>query len=83
MVHLWFKAKHYGWGWSPSSWEGWLVTLVYLVFLFGDFVRIDRASSSVSDALSVFIPHALILTLILLIICYWKGERPSWRWGTR
>ena len=20
---LWFKAKLYGWGWYPCSWEGW------------------------------------------------------------
>jgi hypothetical protein len=22
---LWFGPKRIGWGWSPRSWEGWLV----------------------------------------------------------
>ncbi len=27
----WFKAKEYGWGWYPSSRQGWLVMLVWLL----------------------------------------------------
>jgi hypothetical protein len=23
----WFRRKSFGWGWSPASWQGWLVTL--------------------------------------------------------
>ena len=32
----WFKAKLYGWGWTPVTWQGFSVTLGYiaLVFLF-------------------------------------------------
>jgi predicted GH43/DUF377 family glycosyl hydrolase len=22
---FWFRAKEYGWGWYPATWEGWLV----------------------------------------------------------
>ncbi len=30
----WFPAKTYGWGWGlPSTWEGWLVLLAYLILL--------------------------------------------------
>ena len=25
-VSMWFRPKTIGWGWSPASWEGWLVT---------------------------------------------------------
>ncbi len=21
----WFKAKNYGWGWYPATWQGWLI----------------------------------------------------------
>ncbi|MCX6717702.1 MAG: hypothetical protein NTU76_03445 [Candidatus Taylorbacteria bacterium] len=27
MSKLWFKRKTYGWGWVPSSWEGWFVVI--------------------------------------------------------
>ena len=33
MTQLWFKAKKYGYGWYPATWQGWLVILVYLTIL--------------------------------------------------
>ena len=25
----WFGPKRWGWGWSPASWQGWVVTVVF------------------------------------------------------
>ena len=25
----WFGPKRYGWGWSPRSWQGWVVTIAF------------------------------------------------------
>jgi hypothetical protein len=25
-VALWFRPKSFGYGWTPATWEGWLVT---------------------------------------------------------
>ena len=73
----WFPAKLYGWGWGfPSVWQGWLVWACY---------------ASGTAALFYFVPptghgflHALLfigLTLMLVIICWLKGEPTRWRWG--
>lgn len=70
---LWFKAKKYGWGWYPSSWEGWAVLGAYLLIVFG-------AIKLVPDKLHFEVVIA-ISTVILLIICYKTGEKPRWRWG--
>lgn len=32
----WFGSRKVGWGLSPSSWEGWLATLVFIVLLLLD-----------------------------------------------
>jgi hypothetical protein len=81
MEKLWFKAKRYGWGWYPCSWQGWLVLALYVLFLVLVGKSIDSASHSVSDTLiGVLIPF-LLLTGILLDICWKTGERPRWRWG--
>ncbi len=78
---LWFKAKDYGWGWYPVTWQGWVITLVYILFLSYIFTVSDSDSHSVSDTLiSVSIPFILGSSLLILI-CYKKGEKPSWRWG--
>lgn len=29
----WFKAKPFGWGWTPVTWQGWLVILVYIALI--------------------------------------------------
>lgn len=80
---LWFKRKAYGWGWTPATWQGWLVVLAYIVIVTKNFVRIDRVSHSVSDTLISFVPETIIATIILIIICYLTGEKPRWQWGHR
>jgi hypothetical protein len=78
---LWFKSKSYGWGWYPVTWQGWIITLVYIVFLAYIFTVSDLDSHSVSDTLiSVSVPFILSSSL-LIWICYKKGEKPTWRWG--
>ncbi len=78
---LWFRRKRYGWGWYPISWEGWLIIVVYILALVSNFTTIDATQHSNSDTLINFAPRFIILTLILILICYKKGEKPKWSWG--
>ena len=32
-VRPWFKVRESGLGWTPITWEGWLVTLVPLILV--------------------------------------------------
>lgn len=34
MTTYWFRPKRVGWGATPSSWQGWLFTVVLLAALF-------------------------------------------------
>jgi hypothetical protein len=27
----WFKPKQFGYGWTPASWQGWVLTLIITV----------------------------------------------------
>ena len=82
---LWFKAKHYGWGWYPATWEGVLVTVLYvLLVLGGELVFINDLRQNLPRVLSwLFVTYVFILTALLLAICYKKGEEPRWRWGNK
>ena len=73
----WFPAKRYGWGWGvPTFWQGWVVYLVYLSLLgHGIFFLIP------SNRVAAFLGITMVSTLVLLMICWVKGEPPSWRWG--
>ncbi|HAO81675.1 MAG: hypothetical protein UV57_C0003G0009 [Parcubacteria group bacterium GW2011_GWD2_43_10] len=77
----WFRRKLYGWGWTPATWQGWLTLLIFILIIPLNFYRIDSVSHSASDTLINFIPQTLLLTILLLIVCFIKGEPPRWQWG--
>lgn len=80
-MEKWFKAKRYGLGWVPASPEGWIVLFVYLALAIFFFRKVDATSHSNSDTLIGFALPFIVLTIILIIICYLKGDKPYWRWG--
>lgn len=78
---LWFKRKTYGWGWTPSSKEGWLIIVIYciLLFLFWNLIQYFLFDNFTNLILWPII--VLLLTSTLLFVCYKKGEKPKWQWG--
>ncbi len=92
MRKLWFRAKEYGWGWFPITWQGWAVTLLYSlafavsIILFASWLGDTVPGSGPGDrnlflAIVEFLAWLALLTASLLRICYQKGEKPSWNWG--
>ena len=74
--HLWFKRKLFGWGWTPATWQGWVVVAIGIAIMaFGFYV------GQTDDA-----PGAALLGIILMIgfisyFGYKKGEKPRWQWS--
>lgn len=77
---LWFKAKMYGWGWQPVSWQGWAIMALYFFAVLKSTWGLKSQGSFGAD-LNILAARVLIPTVCILIICYIKGERPHWRWG--
>lgn len=72
----WFPPKTYGYGWGmPSRWQGWVVLLGYVIALVAGSVWLAARS------LPLYIVYTLGITAVLVVICAWKGEKTSWRWG--
>lgn len=78
----WFKRKLYGWGWTPVKWQGWAVVLAFIAVMFLNVYRINLQSPPQTIPLN-FLWQNLILVIILIIICYKKGEKPRWQWGEK
>ncbi len=73
---IWFRKKLYGWGWTPCTWQGWLVILIWAVFFTFAMLMMDH--EWLKNLLFIFLS-----TFFLIYICYKKGERPRWQWGNR
>jgi len=72
----WFSTKRYGWGWIPSSWQGWAVFVAYLVIVISVSVLLGPNAGVMEHIFAV-----TSLTAVLVLICWLKGGPPRWRWG--
>ncbi len=82
MKKLWFKRKHYGWGWYPATWQGWIVTLIYIILIVVFAKTIDE-NSPVREIFFTFLLPVTLLTIAFIKIAYKKGEKPKWQWGNK
>jgi hypothetical protein len=74
---FWFYAKRYGYGWGlPATWEGWVVFVGYLAGAVGG-VTVFPPDKSMGG----YVAYVTVLTLVLMLVCYLKGEPARWRWG--
>ena len=74
-LKYWFPAKRYGWGWGlPSAWQGWVVIAAFAILLLGGAVMLLPRYGS-----AVFVTYAACLCVLLVVVCWLKGEPPTWR----
>jgi hypothetical protein len=73
----WFPARTFGWGWGlPVKWQGWVVYGVALALLVAIHFVFPPAKH-----LELFLCSFLGVILLLVAVCWLKGEPPRWRWG--
>lgn len=77
----WFKRKLYGWGWTPVTWQGWVVIIAFIFILIWNYRRIAATAASENEAMLQFLPQAILLILLLILISRLTGESPKWQWG--
>ncbi|HXV26687.1 MAG TPA: hypothetical protein VD862_01530 [Candidatus Paceibacterota bacterium] len=76
MRNYWFKARFFGWGWYPATWQGWAVLAVWGLWLALLIVLVNPEADPL-----LWITGLLGSVGVLIGICWKKGERPSWRWA--
>lgn len=82
--HYWFKRKIWGWGWTPATWQGWSLTLVYVALIALLVTSREEAVPGNPDSGSNFLVFGLpiIFVTVVYIVIVWKtGEKPRWQWG--
>ena len=78
---LWFRAKRYGYGWYPVTWQGWTVLAVYLCVLIGAACLFGHRLETDLNTLVIWLAVWGLSTVMLILICAQYGERLGWHWG--
>ena len=84
MDKLWFRARDYGWGWTPVSIEGWLVMLAFVAAIAGGvwwFMSSLRSGADPQTTTILFLLWVAAAVAALIAVAWATGERPHWRWG--
>ncbi|MGB9201778.1 hypothetical protein [Methanobacterium sp.] len=53
----WFAKRRIGWGLTPKSWQGWVITLILILIL-------------ILDGIYFYNTALFVIILIIAIICY-------------
>lgn len=75
----WFPRKTHGWGWGlPVAWQGWLVLAAYAIGV----VVLHFLFLLPAVRIGAFLAGMAVLTVLLVAVCWLKGEPPDgWHWG--
>jgi len=71
----WFKRKRFGWGWTPTTWQGWMVIALFTIFVLFGVALVKNAQ--ILTGILCWVTATVILTAGSLL----RGPKPKWRWG--
>lgn len=77
MKKEWFEAKSSDGSWRPCCWQGWLVTLIYILLVILIPVLLEKKALDVPDKLLLILITIFLLTVMFIIIAYLKGKKSS------
>ena len=78
-----FKAKTYGWGWQPATWQGWLVMLGWMVIDVGLIWALYLRYGTDTTFVAYVIAVSFVSAGGLVAVCALTGEKPRWQWGEK
>ena len=78
---LWFRAKYFGWGWTPITWQGWLLTILFAFYLVLTISSAAEWESGIKNGIFYLLLPMIVVCSSFFAICFMKGEKPTWRWG--
>ena len=83
MKKYWFKPKHFGYGFFPITWEGWLSTLVLILLIFMSAYVNGFFSEEVSSkgGFDFLLDVIVICTIFTLLFKDKVRGGLQWHWG--
>ena len=82
MSKYWFRPKKFGWGLTPISLEGWLITIILGVSLIGiawfdNIFRLNYMNNiQAYKTIAIFVFDSLVISLV--VICLIQKRVKGW-----
>jgi len=73
----WFGPKIVGWGPAPKTWEGWVVTLVWLVSIISTMLYLHSINSLTIVNIAIVIIIAAVILLTIAALTYGPDEEEN------
>ena len=89
MPDYWFKPKTYGYGATPVTWQGWVVTLAAVAYIIGltQVLIIGPLSAGHPPGLlTVLVWAACTVTAVSALVAISRAKTDGewkWRWGEK
>ena len=78
MAKYWFRQKSFGYGATPNTWQGWLLSIAGCVGLFGVVLLGPTIKDNILRALWLVL--GIIAILVPFLIISWRKTEGGWRW---
>jgi hypothetical protein len=78
MPKYWFRQKTFGYGATPSTWQGWALTIVSCLALFGLVLMGPAIRDNTLRALWMILGAVVIIAPTTLIVS--RKTEGGWRW---
>jgi len=79
-VSSWFRPKRYGYGATPNTWQGWLLTLGFLVLIALVSMAMEPGNIAASGGNWLAALGTAAFALVLFIWIVRKKTEGAWRW---
>lgn len=66
----WFGKRRIGWGWTPITWQGWIITLILILI-----ILVDAKYLAQTPVLLIIV--LVIATIGFIIIALLTGGKPG------
>jgi hypothetical protein len=80
----WFKRRRYGFGFTPTTWQGWVTIAAFVVLA---IIAVLQLKTDVNNTAGLsflrFLGIFLIALSLLLIATALKAPEPHWRGGKK
>jgi hypothetical protein len=76
----WFKPRRYGYGSMPTTWQGWVVVIGFVLLVLALFAA--EENGAISQIVMIALIVAVTVPFLLFVRAKTDGQW-KWRWGSQ